>query len=245
MPSPVLSALDTLSESLLSIQNDNLMRVIRSRDQVLTMLNQLSMVTNIITTMANILSIEIDNKVVEPTERFDKWSINRLRILAVHCISFAEKLPQIESRANLEITEARLAKEKHEAEAAKATAKIEAEKLLVEGKISALEASVRSLQKILSGYVDQDEYVVAEIDVLTKKPTKYYVEYEDAYDTTAKLGEADYRNLKGAKNLRSAVVRSLRSKADKVDWKKKSKSVAVFQVSLYRIELDTYEDKGE
>lgn len=225
------------------MQLDRVARVLRQRETAENLIRQLATVTRTITALGKVFGIELDDGPVEPSQDFAKYDAHKLALIAKHINASCESIIREKDAAVQDAVLARRVASEMQTKVDNVETKSNDATSMAEGKISALQQSVASLNRILANYTDQEDYVVGRIDPVTFKPLRFYKEGEDSIKATKRLSDADHLSLRDARSLRSKVVRSIRSRSSRVESMQVDGSIAILQVSLGLVKLTVDDDE--
>jgi hypothetical protein len=231
LPKGVLGPIDLLADGLALLLGDRIAMALRNKEQVENIIYQLSIVTKTITTLASMLDMQLGNVTVTPSDDFNEWNARRLKLLASMMISYIEQNTRERDNANEAAAAALVKLNAHIASTATVESKSNEIVSIAEGKIEALSEQVKTLNGILASFHEQECFIVARIDYVTKKPIKFYIN-GDEIRQSKRMEQATRLTKVQARDFRSEVIRSLFARANKLDALHLHDEIIIMQVSL-------------
>jgi hypothetical protein len=232
------SAFDAFFDAFVEVMHDKLKAAIKMRGFVENALHQLWLITRSFTTMANVLQVEYDGHIVEPSDSWSYWNANRIRSLGSLIVAYIDRTVQ----ENLRLSDnfAALQKRYNELEENHndVVEKQHALDATVEVRIADYQRQIKELIRLKEFYHDQSEYVVGRIDPLTKKPIHFFCGDINSVKSCAERKAAlKFEEERSARDFRSAIVRGLRRKHGLKAYGVRNE-IVVLQISLSQIILD-------
>ena len=230
------TALQRLCDQMMEVMRDPVAAALLNKDQFLTILQQLVLATRGITGWAEALEVEYAGNKVVKSDDFGIYNSRRLhdliRLIDSYIqVNIREKTAAIEERdlalKNLIPEQERIAKIEQLAKDNVSVA---------DGKVDLLQQQVVALNRILANHQDVDCYAVTKIDTVTRKALKFY-NFTDGKIRSVPLSRALIVEEGDARELRSDVVRALRTRIGRVESLNVSDEIVVMRVALSEIAL--------
>jgi len=243
LPKGVLGPIDLLADGLALMLGDRIAMAMRNKGNVENIIYQLAIATKTITTLANMLEIRLGNELVEPSDNFNEWNVRRLKLLATMMTSFVEQNVREKDNANEAAASAIDKLNAHISLTLEVETKSNEVVSIAEGKIDLLNEQVKTLNRLLTSFYDQECFIVARIDSITKKPVSFFIDDGDEIRQTTKFIKASRIASKNkARSFRSDVISSLFSRANKLEAFHIHDEVVIMQVSVSQIPILEFED---
>jgi hypothetical protein len=232
------SAFDAFFDAFCEVMHDKLKAAIKMRGFVENALHQLWLITRSFTTMANVLQVEYDGHVVEPSDSWSYWNANRIRSLGTLIVAYVDQTVQENQRLSDNISALQKRYNEFEEKHNQVVEKQHALDVTVEARIADYQRQIKELIRLKEFYHDQSEYVVGRIDPLTKKPIHFFCGDINSVKSCAERKTAlKFTEERSARDFRSAIVRGLRHKHGLKAYGIRNE-IVVMQVSLCQIVLD-------
>ena len=200
-------------------------------------------VTKTITTLASMLEMQVGNEQVVPSDNFNEWNARRLKLLATMMTSFVEQNIRDKEKANEDAVLATNKLNAYITSISEVETKSNETVAIAEAKIVTLGEQVKTLNKILATFHEQECFVVARIDSVTKEPVKFFLDTGEEIRQTSKLTQAlKLSSREKARNFRSEVISSLFTRASRLEALHLHDEIIIMQVSLSYVPILNIDD---
>ena len=207
------SVIDALTLALCAERIDPILTRLRYRSQVLGVIGLLADAVEAATHVAGILGVEIDGSPVGPTRDFSDWSADKLRRLAILTEVEAGRLRRAADVAGATVEEQTSALVARDAAALALKEELARTRQRVDSVVEHYKAELLEVRTQLGAQVDTDEFVVAQVDAVTRLPSAYLAEANGKYKTVQKFdGAKRFSTFREAQRVRVQLLVAKRAR---------------------------------
>ena len=207
------SVIDALTLALAAERIDPILTRIRYRSQFLGVVSLLSDAIQTATHVAGVLGVEMDGSPVGATRDFSDWNEDKLRRLAILTEVESGRLRRAAEASAATLAEQAEAIASRDAAVEKLKEELERTRQRIESLIEHYKAELLEVRSALGAQVDTDEFVVAAVDPVTRKPAAYLAEFDGGWKAVRRFEDAfRFGTFRDAQRVRVRTVVAKRAK---------------------------------